>query len=286
MSSIKQIHQAAYHPIADLITYSPLPNRKIDQIDPFLFLNHHGHQVYPAHNSGLPFGPHPHRGMQTVTFILKGDIMHQDSQGYKSVIDEGGVQWMVAGSGLLHSEISSEKFKKEGGELEILQLWINLPAKLKMTAPTYAGLQKEDIPTLKVNEKTTLNLISGIYQEQKGAFESPTELFLATLELEKNAKWQTTIPKGNSIFCYLVKGKAIIDGKEILEKQLVEFEINLNHETSINFEAMEESILIWGYALPFNEPLVAKGPFVMNSEKEIMEAFQDYQLGKFGVWKE
>ncbi len=165
MSSIKQIHQAAYHPIADLVTYSPLPNRIIKQIDPFLFLNHHGHQIYPAHNSGLPFGPHPHRGMQTVTFILKGDIMHQDSQGYKSVINEGGVQWMVAGSGLLHSEISSEKFKKEGGELEILQLWVNLPAKLKMTTPTYIGLQKEDIPSLRVNDKTTLNLISGTYQE-------------------------------------------------------------------------------------------------------------------------
>src|SRR6187549_1845772 len=127
MRSIKKIHKAVYEPIADLVTYRAIPTASIDYIDPFLFLNHHGPQVYLPNNRGLPFGPHPHRGFETVTFILDGDIFHKDSGGYEGTILPGGVQWMTAGSGLIHSEVSSENFKKNGGPLEILQLWVNLP---------------------------------------------------------------------------------------------------------------------------------------------------------------
>src|SRR5690606_33000410 len=111
-----KVHPSRFSPIADLITYSPLPSHSLRQIDPFIFLNHHGHQVYPPNNQGLPFGPHPHRGMETVTFILKGDIMHKDSGGHESIIEEGGIQWMTAGRGLIHAEVSSDKFRREGGE--------------------------------------------------------------------------------------------------------------------------------------------------------------------------
>ena len=112
MRTIKKIHKAEYRPIADLKTWSPMPTRSLEMIDPFLFLNHHGPQTYTPNNRGLPFGPHPHRGMQTVTFILEGDIMHKDSGGHESVITAGGVQWMVAGRGLIHAEVSSDDFKK------------------------------------------------------------------------------------------------------------------------------------------------------------------------------
>src|SRR5688572_10312288 len=130
--TIKKIHRAVPHPIHDLKTYSPLPSNQLEQVDPFIFLNHHGPQVYKPGNKGLPFGPHPHRGMETVTFILDGDIMHQDTANHRSVIKSGGVQWMTAGSGLIHAELSSEEFKQNGGALEILQLWVNLPARLKI----------------------------------------------------------------------------------------------------------------------------------------------------------
>src|SRR5690349_21652213 len=124
MRSIKKIHSSEYRPIADLVTYSPMPTRSLEMLDPFLFLNHHGPQVYSPDNDGLPFGPHPHRGMETVTFILDGDIMHKDSGGHESIIREGGIQWMTAGSGLIHAEVSSDEFMDKGGPLEILQLWI------------------------------------------------------------------------------------------------------------------------------------------------------------------
>ncbi|HVG40743.1 MAG TPA: pirin family protein, partial [Chitinophagaceae bacterium] len=148
MKKIKAIHKAVYEPIGDLVTYRALPANGVamNQLDPFIFLNHHGFQQYPPHNNGLPFGPHPHRGFETVTFILQGDLMHKDSSGGGSIISAGGVQWMTAGKGLIHAEISSEEFKQKGGQLEILQLWINLPAKYKMVAPKYIGLQQKDIP--------------------------------------------------------------------------------------------------------------------------------------------
>jgi redox-sensitive bicupin YhaK (pirin superfamily) len=137
--TIRQQHAAYRDDIGDLITRRPLPGPGIDQLDPFLFLNHHGPQLYGPHNRGLPFGPHPHRGFETVTFILQGSLAHRDSGGHESVIHAGGVQWMTAGSGLIHAEVSPESFLENGGPLEILQLWVNLPSRLKMTRPAYAG---------------------------------------------------------------------------------------------------------------------------------------------------
>src|SRR5690606_11862264 len=135
--TVKTIHYPLRDDIGDLRTVRPLPNPKLPHLDPFLFLNHHGHQFYPPHNLGLPFAPHPHRGFETVTVVLKGDIAHRDSAGHESIINEGGIQWMTAGRGIVHEEVSSEEFKQHGGELEILQLWVNLPKSLKMTEPRY-----------------------------------------------------------------------------------------------------------------------------------------------------
>ena len=124
MRTIKQIHPAKYSPIEDLITYSPLPSHSVDYIDPFIALNHHGPQRFIPENNGLPFGPHPHRGIETVTFILSGEISHADSRGNNNLIRAGGIQWITAGSGLIHSETSSEEFKEKGGDLEIIHLSI------------------------------------------------------------------------------------------------------------------------------------------------------------------
>src|SRR5437868_2742745 len=171
MKTIKAKHKAVYEPIADLVTYRVMPTHSItmNQLDPFIFLNHHGRQEYLPNNNGLPFGPHPHRGFETVTFILEGDLTHKDSSGASSVIKAGGVQWMTAVSGLIHSEISSEEFKQKGGPIEILQLWINLPAKYKMTTPKYAGLQKEDIPIATWDDgKVTAHIISGTWENTEG----------------------------------------------------------------------------------------------------------------------
>ena len=282
MRSIKKIHKAVSSPIADLITYRALPINTIDHIDPFLFLNHHGYQKYPENNNGLPFGPHPHRGFETVTFILKGDLTHKDSTGWESVIKAGGVQWMTAGKGLIHAEISSEEFKRNGGELELLQLWVNLPAKHKMTEPNYRGLQKEDIPEVNLdNGKVSLAAVSGNWENTKAAFQPLNDIQLATLHFDKEGKYSVEIPAKRNIFFYVVKGNLKVNGKEAKIHNLVEFD---NDGEKLEIEALEESILLFGHAVPFNEPIVAQGPFVMNSQQEIQQAFLDYQNGEFGNW--
>ncbi|MBS7563178.1 pirin family protein [Mucilaginibacter sp. Bleaf8] len=284
MRTIKKIHQAVYSPIDDLVTYRALPTQYIDYIDPFLFLNHHGPQVYQANNHGLPFGPHPHRGMETVTFILEGDISHKDSSGHESVIKAGGIQWMRAGRGLIHAEISSDEFKQAGGPLEILQLWVNLPAKLKMADPFYIGKQKEEIPSLSLNEgKVTVNLISGEMQNVQGAFESSTGIFLSTVYFKPGAEVTIDIPAQHNVFFYVISGELNVNGTAVRSLHLAEFN---NDDDKLTITAANDSILLLGHAQPFNEPVVSQGPFVMNTQQEIMEAYQDYRMGKFGTWDE
>ncbi|SEG27356.1 pirin family protein [Algoriphagus boritolerans] len=282
MRLIKRIHKAEYRPIADLVTYSPMPTRSLQQIDPFIFLNHHGFQTYPERNQGLPFGPHPHRGMETVTFILEGDIMHKDSSGHESVIGPGGVQYMTAGSGLIHAEVSSTDFKRNGGDLEILQLWLNLPAAKKMITPNYVGLQQEEIPTLDLDGgKVKAQQLFGEWNGVKGAFEGTFPLTMSTIYMEKGGKFEKEIAAEENIFFYIVRGELNVNGSEVMFRNLVEFE---NSGEKIEVEALEDAILILGHALPFNEPMVAQGPFVMNTQKQIQEAYADYQNGKFGTW--
>ncbi|GAA4390685.1 pirin family protein [Hymenobacter koreensis] len=277
-------HRAVSAPIADLVTYRALPTQAIDHIDPFLFLNHHGPQVYRPNNRGLPFGPHPHRGFETVTFILAGDIMHQDSGGHQSVIEAGGIQWMTAGSGLIHSEISSDQFKQRGGDLEILQLWVNLPAKHKMVQPKYIGLQKPDIPEVKLDEgRVTLHAVSGEWAGTPGAVQPLAPIHLATVEFQAGSQVTLPVPTGNTVFFYTIRGKLRVNGQETEARYLTEFG---PEGDELHIEALTDAVLLLGHAQPFNEPIVAYGPFVMNTEAEIKQAYQDYQAGKFGTWHE
>jgi quercetin 2,3-dioxygenase len=284
MRTIKRVHNAEYAPIADLQTYSPLPSRGLDQIDPFLFLNHHGPQKYGKNNNGLPFGPHPHRGMETVTFILDGDIMHKDTGGHKSIIKAGGIQWMTAGKGLIHAEVSSDEFKSLGGDLEILQLWVNLPSKYKMTEPKYFGFQKDDIPSLKLDEgKVIVNIISGSWNGVKGAHEPLADIQLNTIELKSAGNFKVKIPSVRNIFLYVVRGKLKVNGENVNALQLIEFN---NDNEKIEVTALEDSYVIFGHAVPLNEPVAAQGPFVMNTMDEIRQAYDDFKAGKFGTWED
>ena len=284
MRTIKKVDEAINAPVGELVTFRALPTQSIAHIDPFIFLNHHGYQVYPENNYGLPFGPHPHRGFETVTFIIHGDLTHKDSGGYESIIKAGGVQWMTAGRGLIHSEVSSEAFKKKGGELEILQLWVNLPARLKMTEPSYIGLQKKDIPEIiSGSGKVIINAVSGEWEKTVGAIHPLVDIQLATINFEVGGRYLTSIHENRNIFFYVIKGKVKVNGGEARIHQLVEF---TNDGCDLEVEALDESSILLGHAIPFNEPVVAQGPFVMNSSAQIRQAYQDYRSGKFGTWLE
>lgn len=282
MRSIKNIHKAEARPISDLLTFSPMPSSSLQMLDPFIFLNHHGYQEYGKNNKGLPFGPHPHRGMETVTFILEGDVAHKDTGGHESVINKGGVQWMTAGRGLMHAEVSSKQFKEQGGPLEILQLWVNLPARLKHTEPAYTGLQKEEIPTnLSDDGKVRTQVVSGILNGTSGGIQTLTPIHLATLFFESGGCFKTSIPQDHNILCYVIRGEVKIQGETIDRRKLVEFN---NDSPELQIDALTDSILLFGHAKPFNEPVVTGGPFVMNTQEEINQAYIDFQAGKFGSW--
>ena len=279
--SILHFHPAVREDIADLVTWRALPTRHVDMIDPFLFLNHHGPQVYPAKNRGLPFGPHPHRGFETVTFILDGDIAHRDSGGHESVIGPGGVQWMTAGRGLVHEEVSSEEFKTRGGPLEILQLWVNLPARLKMTAPRYIGLQGPDIPVIETDSgRVKVQLIAGKWQDRQGPFETLTDISVMTIALQPGGHLQLAIPGERNIFFYVVRGRVDVNGVPVERRHLAEFG---NEGEALTIGASEDALILLCHARPFGEPVVAHGPFVMNTREEIHQAIDDYQAGLFGA---
>ena len=279
MRTIKALHGAIRDDIDDLMTRRPLPGHAIKHLDPFLFLNHHGPQTYPPGNHGLPFGPHPHRGFETVTFILDGELAHRDSAGHESIIHPGGVQWMTAGSGLVHSELSPASFKKAGGPLEILQLWVNLPARLKMARPRYVGLEKKDIPSFDIDRgKATIDVIAGKWDGRTGPVETLIDIFLSSVALKAGARIRLPAPKGRSVFLYVVRGTLQIAGQDVRPVTLVE----LNDDgDQVELAAKSDVIVLFGHAAPFGEPIVAQGPFVMNTREEISQAVKDYKAGKF-----
>ena len=278
--TVKRQHPAYRDDIADLSTIRPLPGPDVEQIDPFLFLNHHGPQTYPARNHGLPFGPHPHRGFETVTFILEGELAHLDSGGGESIIRAGGVQWMTAGRGLVHAEISPEEFKKKGGPLEILQLWVNLPSRLKMVDPNYIGLQKQDIPEITDDDgKVAVNLISGSWNGQQAPIQSLIDIHMMTIYMRPGGRVQAPAARNRNVFLYIVRGEVKAGGEPARAFHLIELN---NDGDMVALEATSDAILLFGHAEPIGEPVVAHGPFVMNTREEIRQAMIDYQSGRFG----
>ncbi|MEX5748213.1 pirin family protein [Massilia sp. X63] len=280
--SVRRLHPAMRDDIGDLITQRPLPGRLIDQIDPFLFLNHHGPQTYPPHNHGLPFGPHPHRGFETVTFILEGMLAHRDNAGHESVIHAGGVQWMTAGRGIVHAEISPREFLERGGPIEILQLWVNLPARLKMSEPAYTGLQRADIPALPVDDgKVTLHLIAGEWEGRTGPVQSLTGVFMSTVELRAGGRIRFGALEGRNVFLYVARGVIQVGSHADLVSPMHLVELDEEGDT-VEITASQDALLVFGHADPINEAVVSYGPFVMTTREEIAQAVSDYQAGRFG----
>jgi quercetin 2,3-dioxygenase len=264
--------------IADLVTRRPVPAAGLAQVDPFLFLNHHGPQTYPPGNTGLPFGPHPHRGFETVTFIVEGSLAHSDTGGHESVIEAGGVQWMTAGSGLVHAELSPDAFQRDGGPLEILQLWVNLPSRLKMTRPRYRGLQRDELPVVALGDGAGAQLVSGELGGVAGPIASLTGLTMATVALAPGARVELPAPAGRQVLFYTVRGAVTASGRPVPRWHLATFAPDGD---TIPVESAEGALILFGHGDPIAEPVVAHGPFVMTTREEIQQAVRDYQAGLF-----
>ncbi len=257
----------------------PFPTNNVDQIDPFLLL-HHADLKVPKHldpdHAGV--GPHPHRGFSPVTFIFKGGVHHRDSRGNDSVIYAGGAQWMNAGMGVIHSERPPKDIHEIGGRQEIIQLWINTPAKHKMDQPQYFPLSAEEAPEVVSEDgKARTRIFSG----EKGPIPSHTEVNSATLDLKKGGKISIPLPENHNALIYLLDGKLTIYGYGLAEGlHAVLFK---NDGEGIAFEALEDTRVLLLSGKPLNEKVAKHGPFVMNEQTQILEAMRDYQMGKMGV---
>lgn len=261
----------------------PIPTQKIQQVDPFLLL-HHARTKYsnrrPARHQGV--GPHPHRGFSPVTFVVEGEVHHRDSWGNNQIAKQGEVQWINAGAGIVHSERPSEALVKSNGHQEIIQLWINSPASKKMIPPAYYYVPKEIMTAFSSEDKkVSSKLIAGDYDSYKGKITPQSELLIIWSEGEKEGTQKLTIPKGYSSMLYLIKGDIHIKGYGLVEKEHLAVFENEEGILEITFKEKGQFLLLCGK--PIDEKVTQSGPYVMNSQTEILEAIRDYQMGKMGI---
>jgi quercetin 2,3-dioxygenase len=261
----------------------PFPTTNLQQIDPFLLL-HHADVKVPKHkeprHAGV--GPHPHRGFSPVTFIFKGGVHHRDSRGNDSVVYAGGAQWMNAGMGVIHSERPPDNIHELGSEQEIIQLWINAPAKNKMDQPAYFPVQTVDAPEFISNDQLVkAKVFAGNILGKKGPIPSNTPVNAVTMEIKNGGSVSVPLPASHNAFIYLLDGKLHIEGYGLTENHHAA--VFANDGDSIAFTALEDTRILLMSGEPINEKVVSHGPFVMNSQTEILEAMRDYQMGKMGM---
>jgi len=258
-----------------------LPVDGIKQVDPFLLLHHAGPTYQPPNNSGLNVEAHPHTGFQPVTFVFNGEVEHRDSLGNNSIIRSGGVQWISAGKGIVHSEKASPDFIKNGGDFEIIQLWINLPKNLKKSMPTYFGFEEGDIPFhLSGNKKARLNIIAGHYNQITGPAVSKTGITAYTGILDKEGTLNLDFDQSQNVIIYVLNGQVIINDREISDKQLVVFK---QDGTNIKIKANTITKLLVLAGEPIKESVFHYGPFVLNSKDEVIDANDDFESGRMGI---
>lgn len=259
----------------------PLPHQRINNIDPFILLHHAGPTHYEAggrpQDEGVP--PHPHRGFEPVTFVYKGGVHHRDSRGNDSVVDEGGVQWMTAGMGIVHSERPPKELVQNGGDQEIIQLWINLPAEHKMVQPRYQGLTREDIPTVESDNGAIIQVVAGSLNGVEGPIETWTSVTALNGTFAAGSSIDIELPDEEGGLIYVLNGSITVNGTRVTGHNMIE----LGTTGSVSIEASEDSRALILTGAPIGEPVVTSGPFVMNTHTEILEATRDAQMGKMGV---
>ena len=252
--------------------------------DPFVLLDYAAEEQFSP-NQGAPRGegPHPHKGFETVTIAYQGEVAHRDSSGGGGTIQTGDVQWMTAGRGIVHEEFHSREFSHKGGPFEMVQLWVNLPAKDKLTPAAYQPIAKEQIPVLALpDDAGSLRLIAGTYQGQQGPARTFTEMNVWDVVLHAGASTVLALPATHNLSLAILRGEAHINGGQSAQAgTLVRFQPG---GESLELQAGENGVtLLLLSGVPIGEPVVGYGPFVMNSMAEIRQAFDEYEQGKFGA---
>lgn len=250
-------------------------------LSPFLLLDYAGPHTFPADGARRGVGEHPHRGFETVTLVYAGEVEHRDSTGKGGVIGPGDVQWMTAGAGILHEEFHSADFARQGGELKMVQLWVNLPAKDKMTAPGYQSISSGAIPTVTLpDDSGELRVIAGRYGDTSGPAKTFSPMNVWDMRLNQGHDVTFTLPEGWSTALVVLNGSIEVNGTtSASEAQLV---VLSQSGGSLHLRADGNASVLLLAGEPLNEPIVGYGPFVMNEKSEIAQAISDFNSGRFG----
>ena len=261
----------------------PLPSEEIENVDPFILLHHYGPYAISEFNNPFDLGPHPHRGFEPITLLFQGEQFHRDSLGNEMVVKAGDVQWTTAGHGIVHAEAPTKEFVKKGGTLEGIQLWLNLPAKDKLMPPNYQHLEAVQIPKIfSEDQKVQLNVIAGNQKDQTGLIKTQTTVNVFTAEAQENGMLDVDIPQNHQSLIYVLDGTVLVNDTKVLKKgenQMIVFNQDGN---SIHFKAKTTSTILILSGEPILEKVTQYGPYVMNTQTEILEAMRDYQQGKMG----
>jgi len=265
-------------PVRTIFSYQSLG----ESISPFLLLDYAGPARFEPSDTHRGVEEHPHRGFETVTIVYQGRLDHRDSAGNHGTIGPGDVQWMTAASGVVHEEFHSREFSRTGGVFEVIQLWVNLPAKFKMSAPKYQTLVDRDIPSVTLSDKGgTVRVIAGQFQGSKGPARTCTPIDLWDLRLARGARADLTLPEGHNTALLVISGSLRLNRSKVaIDAELALFD---RTGSDIAVEAQSNTTALVLSGMPINEPIVGRGPFVMNTEEEIRQAILDYQSGRLGT---
>jgi redox-sensitive bicupin YhaK (pirin superfamily) len=266
-------------PVRTLFFYQQLGK----EMSPFLMLDLAGPTEFPPTNERKGVGTHPHRGFETVTIVYEGGVSHKDSTGQGGTIGPGDVQWMTAGAGILHQEFHSDAFAKQGGVLQMVQLWVNLPAKHKMTAPTYQEILSQNIPEIQLsNSSGSIRVIAGEHEGQVGPAKTFTPMNVFDIRLKKGEELVLTAPNGWNASVVVLRGALESAGERGAVAQDAKMLIFSQDGQDIKVKALEDTVALLLSGEPIAEPIVGYGPFVMNTREEINQAISDFNQGAFG----
>ena len=251
------------------------------ELAPFLLLDHAGPADFEPTDRQRGVGWHPHRGFETVTVVYDGEVDHEDSGGNQGSIGPGDVQWMTAGSGVLHKELHGRDYARRGGKFEMLQLWVNLPAKSKMTAPNYQTLLARNIPMVELPEEAgTVRVIAGEFRGAKGPARTFTPINLFDVRLRGGHRLQLDLHDGYTAALFILQGRVVVNGEESADQnELVVFQ---REGDTVSIEATADSTVLVLNGQPIDEPIVGYGPFVMNTREQIQQAIADMRTGRLG----
>ncbi|KAF3996009.1 pirin family protein [Glaciimonas immobilis] len=265
-------------PVRSLFSFDTLDGH----LNPFLMLDYAGPMHFAPTEQRRGVGQHPHRGFETVTIVYDGEVEHRDSTGNGGVIGPGDIQWMTAASGILHEEFHAPEFSKKGGAFEMVQLWINLPAKDKMAAPGYQGIINKEVPVVRLADAAgTLRVIAGDFDVAHGPAHTFSPINVWDVRLRQDCSATFAIPAGHVAAVVVLHGTLMVNGSEVAREAQV---VVLDRDgEAVLLEANSDATLLILTGAPLDEPVYAHGPFVMNTREEIVTAMQDFNSGRFGA---